>query len=156
MNLHSRIGTEHFLRRRVRIGVSMLAALAISAASLSACVTASQQVQNKEDALAAAGFVVKPANTPAREDMLHRLPPHEFVQRTKDDTIDYVYADPLVCNCLYVGNQTAYNNLKEHEREQHLADEQQMTAQIYSDAQWNWGAWGPWDPEWGFGPGWGW
>ena len=61
-----------------------------------------------------------------------------------------------MCNCFYVGNQSAYNNLKEHEREQHLADEQQMTAEIYSDAQWNWGAWGPWGQEWGFGPGWGW
>jgi len=124
--------------------------------ALAGCESTQQRVSNKEDALAAAGFLVKPANTPQREDMLRRLPPDRFVQRAKDGTVDYVYADPLVCNCLYVGSQNAYNRLKEHEREQHLADEQQMTAELYSDAQWNWGAWGPWGAGWGFGPGWGW
>ncbi len=126
------------------------------ALSLGACQTTQQRVEHKEDALAAAGFEVKPANTPQREDMLHRLPPHKFVMRQKGDTVDYVYADPLVCNCLSVGTQAAYDQLKEHERQQHLADEAQMTAQMYSDSAWNWGAWGPWGPGWGFGPGWGW
>lgn len=120
------------------------------------CETAQQRVENKEDALAAAGFMVKPANTPEREQMLHRLPPNHFVQRAKGGVVDYVYADPLVCNCLYVGDQNAYNKLKEHEREQHLADEAQMTADTYSDAQWNWGAWGPWGPGYRFGPEYGW
>ncbi|HUA23303.1 MAG TPA: hypothetical protein VMA54_04235 [Steroidobacteraceae bacterium] len=45
--------------------------------------------------------------------------------------------------------QQAYDTLKEHEREQHLADESQMTAELYSDPAWNWGAWGPWGPGWG-------
>ena len=85
---------------------------------------------NKEDALAAAGFVVKPANTAEREQMLQRLPPNKFVQRPKNGMVDYVYADPVVCNCLYVGDQSAYDRLKDPEREQHLADEQQMTAQM--------------------------
>jgi hypothetical protein len=120
------------------------------------CESVQQQVQNKEDALAAAGFTVKPANTPEREQMLHRLPPNRFVQRPKNGVVDYVYADPLVCNCLYVGDQNAYNRLKEHEREQHLADEAQMTADTYSDAEWNWGAWGPWGGGWRFGPDVGW
>jgi hypothetical protein len=33
-------------------------------------------------------------------------------------------------------------------RENH-ADEQQMTAETYADSNWNWGAWGPWDPAFG-------
>jgi hypothetical protein len=150
----SRSGTDAHRRRAF---VAPLAALALCAVALSACETIQQHVAHKEDALAAAGFQIKPANTPEREAMLKHLPPHKFVLRTHGDTTYYAYADPLVCNCLYVGTQQAYDTLKEHEREQHLADESQMTAELYSDPAWNWGAWGPWGPGWGgFGPGWGW
>jgi hypothetical protein len=131
-------------------------AVAVGMLALAGCATPQQRVQSKEDSLAAAGFLVKPANTPERESMLQRLPAHRFVEKTKDDSVDYVYADPLVCNCLYVGDQNAYNRLKDHERQQRLADQQEMTAQMYQDARWNWGAWGPWGPAYGFGPGLGW
>jgi len=143
-------GTDAY---RGRVLVAPFAALALSVAALGGCETPQQRVEHKEDALAAAGFQVKPANTPEREAMIKRLPPNKFVQRTHGDAAYYVYADPLVCNCLYVGTQQAYDALKEHEREQHLADENQMTAQIYSDSTWNWGAWGPWGGGWAFGPG---
>jgi hypothetical protein len=123
---------------------------------LSACQTPQQQVSQREDNLAAAGFIVRPANTPERRAMLAKLPPNRFVQRVKGDDVHYVYADPLVCGCLYVGSQQAYSQYKRHEQEQHLADEQQLTAQSYSDAAWNWGAWGPWGPGFGFGYGYGW
>lgn len=123
---------------------------------LSACQTPQQKVSEKEDNLAAAGFIIRPANTPERRAMLIKLPPNRFVQRVKGDDVHYVYADPLVCGCLYVGSQQAYSQYKQHEQQQRLADEQQMTAQSYSDAAWNWGAWGPWGPEYGFGYGYGW
>jgi hypothetical protein len=117
---------------------------------LTACQTQQQIVAQREDNLAAAGFIVRPANTPERQAMLHRLPPHQFVQRINGDTVHYVYADPLVCGCLYVGTQQAYGQYKLHQQQQNLADEQQMTAQTYADPAWNWGAWGPWGP--GVGP----
>lgn len=122
--------------------------------ALTACVTPQAVVSQKEDRLAAAGFIVRPANTPARQAMLSRLPPHRFVQRTHGDTISYVYADPLVCDCLYVGSQGAYAQYRRHMQEQRLADEQEMTAQLYSDPNWNWDAWGPGEGP-GFGPGFG-
>ncbi|MDB6084719.1 MAG: uncharacterized protein JWN43_2600 [Gammaproteobacteria bacterium] len=128
-----------------------IAGLMLALGALSACLTPQQKVEQHEDALAAAGFVSKPANTPERQDMLHRLPPHKFVQRADGDKVTYVYADPLVCNCLYVGSQEAYNQFKRDQQQKRLADEQQMTAQMYSDAAWNWNAWGPWGPEYGFG-----
>jgi hypothetical protein len=133
-------------------------ALTIGAAIfMSACQTQSQIVAQHEDNLAAAGFIVKPANTPERQQMLNRLPPHTFVQRVNGDVIHYVYADPLVCGCLYVGTQQAYNAYKLHQQQQNLADEQAMTAQTYADPAWAWSAWGPVGPY-GFvyGPGYGW
>ena len=140
-----------------RIVPSISAVLLVSCiALLSACQTPQERVSEREDNLAAAGFIVRPANTPERRAMLAKLPPNRFVQRVKGDNVHYVYADPLVCGCLYVGSQQAFSQYKRHEQEQHLADEQQMTAQTYSDAAWNWGAWGPWGPSFGFGYGYGW
>ena len=132
----------------------------IAAMSIAACQSESQMVTQREDNLAAAGFIVKPANTPERQEMLHRLPPHTFVQRVNGDVVHYVFADPLVCGCLYVGTQQAYNAYKLHQQQQHLADEQAMTAQSYADPAWSWGAWGPWGPVGPYGfvyaPGYGW
>ena len=141
------------------LGLGM-AGLLLGTCGLTACQTQQQQVEQREDLLSAAGFIVRPANTPERQAMLHRLPPHKFVQRVNGDVVHYVYADPLVCGCLYVGTQQAYNQYKANQLQQHLADEQQMAADTYSDAAWNWGAWGPWTagPGFGFayGPAYGW
>ncbi len=131
---------------RATVMTGLLAGLGL----LSACVSQQQQVVQHEDALAAAGFTVRLANTPQRQAMLHRLPPMQFVRRVKGDTVHYVYADPLVCTCLYVGTQQAYDQYRSDRLQQQLADEQQMTAQTYEDANWNWDAWGPWGP--GYGP----
>ncbi len=118
--------------------------LAVSA--LGACETQQQAIAQHEDRLAAAGFVIKPANTRERQAMLARLPAHRFVTRQNGDTIHYVYPYPLVCNCLYVGTQQAYDQYKANQLAQHIANEQLMTAQAYSDAAWSWPAWGPWGP----------
>jgi len=123
--------------------------LLCGAASLTACATQQQRVVDREDKLAAAGFIIKPANTPERQQMLTRLPANQFVLRQNGDSIHFVYADPLVCGCLYVGTQQAYDQYKANQLQQHLADEQSMAAQTYSDAAWNWNSWGPWGP----GPG---
>jgi hypothetical protein len=128
------------------IGMVLIVVFAIAA-----CQSQSDLVAQKEDSLAAAGFVLRPANTPARIAMLNRLPPHQFIQRINGDVVHYVYADPLVCGCLYVGTQQAYSLYKQNQLQQHLADEQLMTAQTYSDAAWNWNAWGPWGGPPGFG-----
>jgi len=48
--------------------------------TIAGCQTHEQRVAQQADNLAAAGFLVKPANTPDRQDMLKRLPPHKFVQ----------------------------------------------------------------------------
>jgi hypothetical protein len=136
---------------------AVMAPLALlSLVALGACATPQQRVSMKEDHLSAAGFVVRPADTPKRENMLRELPPHRFLMRSHGDHVNYVYADPLVCGCLYVGDQQAYNRYMSYLQEKHLADQQETTAQLYSDGAWNWGDWGPWGPGWEFrtGPGW--
>ena len=124
--------------------------------ALSSCASASDLVANKEDHLAAAGFVVKPADSPQRQAMLQRLPSHHFVRRVHGDDVTYVYADPLVCDCLYVGSQAAYSRYLQDLQQRQIAREQETTAMAYSDPAWNWGTWGPWGPGFGFSPGYGW
>ena len=133
----------------------LIATLLASPVLLSACETTQQRVQSKENSLAAAGFVDRPANTPQRQAMLDRLPANKFFRRVRGDTVHYVYADPVNCHCLYVGDQAAYSRYQQQQQAQHLADQNAFAAQEYDDAQWNWGAWG-YGGRFGFGPGFGW
>jgi hypothetical protein len=116
----------------------------VAVAVLSACQSAPPDFGAQEDRLAAAGFIMRPANTPQRQQMLGRLPAHVFIMRQNGDAIHYVYADPLVCDCLYVGTQQAYNQYRANQLAQHLADERQLAAITFADATWSWDAWGPW------------
>lgn len=129
--------------------------IAIGVGVLSGCVSTQEAVQRHEDHLIAAGFIERPANTPKRQDMLKRLPPNRFVKRVHGDDVHYVYADPIVCDCLYVGTQQAYSKYMDYLQQKDLADEQAATAQMYTDPTWDWGMWGPWGPRFGFyGYGW--
>ena len=131
-------------------------AAGILISSLTGCMTTAS-IQHKENDLLAAGFIDQPANTSDRQEMLARLPANTFVRNVKGDAVHYVYADPKTCNCLYVGSQQAYAAYLKTMQAKNLADEQQLTAQEYSDPAWNWGAWGRWGGwGWGFGRGRGW
>ena len=73
--------------------------------ALSGCATL---VTHQEQMLDDAGFRVLPADTPERQAMLTNLPSRQFVRGLNGSFVTYTYADPLVCNCLYVGSQFAY------------------------------------------------
>jgi hypothetical protein len=124
-------------------------AISATTLALAACATTAQQVSSKEDTLAAAGFTMLPANTSQRMAELHQLPPNKFVPKTTGDTTQYVYADPVVCNCLYIGDQKAYGAYRQDVLAKNIADEQQMAAMTYQDS-WDWGGWdwGPWGRGW--------
>jgi hypothetical protein len=115
---------------------STLAFLAVCVV-VSACAA---QVQNKEDMLAAAGFTLVPANTPQRQASITSLPPHKFSHQVRNNVVIYTYADPTICDCLYVGNQASYDRYRQEVFAKNIANEQQMTAQIN---EMNWGPWGP-------------
>lgn len=84
-----------------------LALLFIGALVLPGC---SSLVARQEAQLDAAGFKSFPADTPERRALLTSLPSRQFVQGMDGDFITYTYADPLVCNCIYVGTRRAYGN----------------------------------------------
>ena len=120
------------------IAVCALASLGLAAAG---CVSPQQQVSQKEDLLAAAGFQVRPADLPHRVAALKLLPPNKFVEKIRDGNPIYLYADPLDCNCLYFGTQQNWDAYKQEMFAKQIADEQQMTAVMNQD-NWDWGPWG--------------
>jgi hypothetical protein len=119
-----------------------LGAVAVGLA-VAGCVTEQQIVQGKEDMLAAAGFNLRPADTPDRQAELNRLPPHRFVYQSRNGKLVYLYSDPTVCHCLYIGSEAAYQQYRRLALQKQIADEQVMAAQMNMDNGWNWGPWGP-------------
>jgi len=99
--------------------LTALAAVAALALGVAGCVSPQQQVAQKEDLLAAAGFQVRPADSPPV----------------------YLYADPLDCGCVYFGTQQNWDAYKQEMFAKQIADEQQMTA-IMNQEAWDWGPWG--------------
>ena len=57
--------------------------------------------------LSNAGFIMRPANTPEQHARLRQLPPRKFVARTKAGRRYFLYADPDVCKCVFLGDERA-------------------------------------------------
>lgn len=127
----------------------LIARLAAAAAVLVAAGCAAA-VEQREDLLSAAGFRVKTASTAERLRSMQALPPHRFTRESLNGREVWVYADPTVCKCLYVGTPDAYQRYQQLNVQQRIADENVEAAQL---AATNWGygpyGWGPWGP-WGF------
>jgi hypothetical protein len=119
-----------------------LMVMAAAGMLLAGCTTERQIVQNKEDMLAASGFTIRPANTPERQAEMKNLPPHKFVYQERNGKPVYLYADPTVCDCLYIGSEQAYQQYHKLALQKQIADEQLQAAQM-SMSNWNWGPWGP-------------
>src|SRR5262249_24344330 len=93
-----------------------------------------EEAHQTESVLSAAGFQMKPADTPDRIAHLNSLTPRKLVPHMKDGKLLYVYADRKGCNCLFVGDEQAYQRYQQLALKQQLAQEQLMAAQMNEDA----------------------
>ncbi len=127
------------MTREARCGPWLLLAIL-----LGGCATQQERVAAREDELAAAGFVARPADTPQRDAMLQRLVPYRILVRASGRRLVYLYADPLVCGCLYVGSEAAYDRHRRWMLRRQLAEDGQLDA----GPTWSFGVWGgPWGPD---------
>lgn len=108
---------------RYRVGVAIGAALLAAA-----CANSGGAVSEQEDLLAHAGFVPKKADSAARMASLKALPPHQFVMRTGNAGTRYLYADPTVCACIYVGGQNAYDRYRQQMAARQTVRDEQIRA----------------------------
>ena len=82
----------------------MMATLSVGG---NAATTAAQQA-TPDNLFTAAGFTVRYADTPEKFAHLRRLPPDKLVIKQRGGKVYYVYADPNICRCAYVGTPEAY------------------------------------------------
>ena len=85
------------------------ACLVVAAAlSLGACTSIRKnEATYATDFLNRAGFTPM-ADQAAAKRRLASMPPLRMVQQDKDGQPTYAYADPYVCQCVYVGDAAAY------------------------------------------------
>jgi hypothetical protein len=115
-------------------GVNGIRLIILAAAALlaAACTNTPIAVSTKEYMLAGAGFVLKKADTPTRMGTLKALPPHQFVQRTNNGRTTYLYGDPTLCGCIYVGDQNAYDRYRQQMAARQTATDAQIRAVLSS------------------------
>lgn len=101
-----------------------------------------------ETELGLAGFKVMAADTAEKQRMLHSLPPKTITRIVRPDNTYYIYADPDLCACLYVGREAEYDHFTRLGAERQLANEQLMANEVAQDQAAGWGPVGPWG-NWG-------
>lgn len=94
-----------------------------------------------EELLAATGFDQRLADTPEKLAHLQTLTPaRKLVPQERDGHLYYVYADPDLCKCLYVGTAAQY----EQARKKKLANDEVVAVQDNQSVPIFWGLWGDW------------
>lgn len=86
-----------------------------------------QDTEDTEQLLSAAGFNIKPANTPDKLASLQVMKQHKVVRRELNNgQLRFLYADATVCRCLYVGDEQAYQQYQKLavQQENALMDQQ--------------------------------
>ena len=123
-------------------GLKSIAAIMVLGIALAGCAAIEKsEATDTEQLLAAAGFKMKLADTPEKIAHLKTLTQLKVVPHDRNGKMYYVYADAADCQCLYAGNQEAY------QRYENLAVKQNI-AQMNEAASMDWGMWGPWEPGW--------
>jgi hypothetical protein len=131
----------------------------VGAVVLAGCATLPTSETSKtdkiEEALSAAGFYMKLADTPVKQAHLQKLVQHKLVPYNYKGRTVYVYAD-AANNRLFVGDQQAYQKFQALAVQRQIAREEAQAAALTYGGGINWGLWGPypWGPyPWGTGPG---
>jgi hypothetical protein len=89
----------------------------------------------KESMLSAAGFKMLPAETPDKLAHAQSLPQLKVKYFTDSDgTLHYWMADAQFCHCVYVGNESSYQQFKQMQFQAQLANEQNQAAQMQAEA----------------------
>jgi hypothetical protein len=97
--------------------------------------TAAQKAKRIGTLLSASGFQMVTADSPKKESIFATLPPlqmHYYLG--KNGQPHYWFADPVECNCVYVGDAKAYQHYQNLRIQQKLVKEEEQTAELNQDA----------------------
>ena len=130
MNTQTKMTKLNLLRA---FGAIMLGGFLSSCAMMEA-----QKAKDTEQLLAAAGFKMKLADTPAKMAHLKTLTQYKIVPHQKDGTVYYIYADAANCQCFYWGLDQSYQNFMQLQQQQDIANEERMTAEMNQQEYMDW------------------
>src|SRR5258708_32507489 len=119
--------------RRTALRSAVVVAVVLGLSSGCAPIRRHETLQT-EQMLAAAGFHMKPADTPEKLAHLQTLTPRRLVPHRRADQLYYAYADPAACRCLYTGTETQYQAYQQLALPQQRADEARIACQAATTA----------------------
>jgi len=102
--------------KQIRILVILAPGLILALAGCSGA-PANKTLQ-AEEALVAAGFQLKMADTPVKVERISRIPQKKVVRAMIKDREVYLWADAAVCRCYYKGTRQNYEQLLQNQREE--------------------------------------
>jgi hypothetical protein len=121
-----------------------MAGLALCTALAGCAAIERHEAGQTEQLLAAAGFQMRPADTPAKLADVERQRQHKVVRHERDGEATYVYADAADCKCLYTGDQASYDQFQKLQVQENVASQEMMAAEMNQQAAMDWETWGPW------------
>ena len=138
--------SRYGLRKKV---IATAVAIGLGLAMSACAALQNQEAIETERILAAAGFHIRLADTPQKLEHLKSMTQRKLVLHQHEGKVYYIYADATSCKCLYVGDEKAYGSYQKLALQKNIADEQRRAAEINTNANMNWGLWGPygaWGP----------
>ena len=131
--------------KQIRTSFNIISVVVLLA--VTGCSTTSS-TQNKESMLVAAGFKVITPKTATQQQKLQQLQPGHVAMVQKQGRTFYIFPD-AAHNQAYVGGPHEYQAYQQMRAVNNIANEQLETAEMYQDAEMQWGAWGGWGMGWG-------
>lgn len=107
--------------------------------------TAPSRIRLTEDNLLTAGFKIMIADTQDRQRMLHSLPAETISSIPREDHTYYIYPDPELCGCLYVGREIEFAKLEQLAIDRQISNQALMTHELQEDEMSGWGPPAPWN-----------
>src|SRR6266446_5596893 len=132
--------------KQIRVAFMVISVISLLALTFGCATTSS--TQNKESMLVASGFKTVTPKTPAQQQKLQKLPPGKVAMINKKGKTYYVFPD-AAHNQAYVGGPQEYQAYQQLRAANNIANENLQTAEMYQDAEMQWGAWGGWGAGWG-------
>ena len=83
--------------------------------------------------LVRAGFQLHKAETPKQLDFLKTMPQNEIVHKTYNEKMYYFYAPESSCQCVYVGDEQAYQRLKQSVKAEQMDERTATTSDQVQD-----------------------
>ena len=129
--------------KKIRIYLVPLVMAVVAATIFAGCATLEKsEVSNVEGLLTKAGFQKQVADTPQKLTHLKTLAQHRFSRHKRHGKLYFVYADAADCQCLYSGDEEAFQRFRGLERLQSNPIEIDRPGFVTG---WTMGFWGPFE-----------